>query len=168
MRRNLAESDGVPMRPLAGLPQALAQDEDVFKTGIERGLVQWGPVCKGNNRNIRHVANLLREVFQHVTFYDLVQALVDRPRAKTAEMLIWPYLNQQCKSLQRSLERQLERGLLNRSTALVKALILYRRHSPQLQHYFHSRLVVACEGMCNHVFSFLINAGYSGWSFNIL
>jgi len=168
MLRDLAEADGVPIRIFARLPPSLAQDEDVFKTGIRRGFVKWEPTCDGENCYLRHAANLLSEVFTHTDFdADLVGALVDRPRAKTAEMLIWPHLNQGCQRLRRGIERQLERGLPDRSAALMKTLVFYRRHSGWLQFLLNSPLRVACEGQCGYVFAFLRTAGYSGWALNI-
>jgi hypothetical protein len=149
------------------LPPSPAQDEDVFKTGIRRGFVKWEPTCDGENCYLRHAANLLREVFRHTSFdADLMEALLDKPRAKTAEMLIWPHLNQGCQRLRRSIERQLERGLPDRSAALMKTLVFYRRHSGWLQYCLDSPLRVTFEGMCNYVLAFLRTAGYSGWKSN--
>ena len=168
MLRDLAEIDGVPRRPVAQIPQTLAQDEDVFKTGIRRGFVKWEPTCDGENCYLRHAANLLREVFEHTSFdADLAEALADRPRAKTAEMLIWPHLNQGCQRLRRGIERHLERGLPDRSTALVKTLVFYRRHSGWIQFLLDPPIRIACESMCNYVFAFLRTAGYSGWNFSV-
>jgi len=169
MLRHFVDADQAPRRAFAQLPQCLAQDEDVFKTGIQRGFVKWEPTCDGENCDLRHAASLLRQVFRHITFNaDLVEALVDRSRAKTAEMLIWPHLSQGCESLKRGIEHQLERGLPDRSAALMKAIVFYRRHSHQLQYHLYYGLIIAYESMCNYVFSFLRNAGYSGRNYNFL
>ena len=168
MFRHFAEADGAPQRPLVSVPQPLAQDEDVFETGIQRGFIKWEPLCNHDNWEFRHPANLLTEVFRWTDFdVDFVSKIVDRPRAKTAEMLIWPHLSQRCEPLKRGIEEHLERGLPDRPAALVKALVFYRRHSHRLQYYLHYQLVAAFERMCNIVFFFLIRAGYSGRNFSI-
>jgi len=168
MLRPFAEADQAPRRAVVHVNSHLAQDEDVFKTGIRRGFVKWEPTCDGENCYLRHAANLLSEVFSHTDFEaDLAGALVDRARAKAAEMVIWPHLNQGCNRLKRGIERQLERGLPDRPAALVKTLVFYRRHSGWIQFLLDPPLRVACEGMCNYIFAFLRTAGYSGWNFSV-
>lgn len=168
MFRHFAEDDEAARRPQAGLPQVLAQDEDVFKTGIQRRFIKWEPLCNHDNWEFRHPANLLTEVFSHVSFNDdLVNKLLNRPRAKTAEILIWPHLSQRCEPLKRGIEEHLERGLPDCPAALVKALVFYRRHSHRLQYHLNYALVAAFERMCNAIFVFLIRAGYSGRNFSI-
>lgn len=167
MLRPFAEADIAVRRMFAQMPQRLAQDEDVFKTGIQRGFVRWEPICDGDGCDLRHAANLMRQVLEDVSFNaDLVEALVDRPRAKAAEMVIWPHLSQRCERLRRSLGHHVERGIPDRSAALIKALVFYRRHSHQLQFNLDYPVIIDCENMCNYVFSFLRRAGYPGRNIN--
>jgi hypothetical protein len=142
-------------------PEPELEREEVEDHGLNGDPVRWEPTCPNEDRDFFKDASQLGLLHKHLAFEEtFIVPFAHNSRQMTLHMLVWPAIQASCDALKADLEAFLQGDMTDRSAVTAKALVFYRRHSPQLAPHLTTSEIDAYEGMCNFLICVFRNAGY--------
>jgi len=136
------------------------RQEILDSLGGRDNAVFWEPSCPDEARDYAHDALLLGKLFNSLDFDGFMRWLHLMGSSKAAAEIILPASRSTCDGLKACLENHWDGVAFDEEDAAARAIVFYRRHSPQLRPHLTQAEVDFLDGMCNYLLCLLRNAGY--------
>jgi len=136
------------------------RDEILTTLGSANNPIYWEATCPDDMHNDIEDAFLISIFVKELDWENkLMKPLANMSRKEAIDRLVLPALQAPCESLRISLKCYHQTPRNHQETA-IDAVVLYRRHSPQVKPHLRDDTVDFFEGMCNYLLCLLRNAGY--------